>query len=459
MPNTGFAFTITEPNSTLSSLSTSTGSYLTTTFSPSTTAYYLVILSDSALPTLTFEASDEQSTIKTTQDNLNEGTSATAYTLESEVVSGASSTVTIVVSRGETYSTTYTLTVLRTVTFSTNPVSQTLTNYNGVQEVSAASDLPGIASITATVDDLLFTTDSGTAYGLFTNNPGVVSRFSITAEDASGNLLTDFSNAPVTIELTLPNASTGSTIYLYKVDPFTGVKVDPQPSWCPAPLTYNSSSGKWKASLFSLSTYIAQDQQPPAGVVGGDPHIRNCKGEKITLPNSWGYFRLYEDKQTEEKIMIRCAFLERSVMTGLHRYDEETGEIRPISLDPRFDIYVKEFTYMTELELFEKDELVVRINMLTGEILYQRDDKIIDNIPSEGVLSITHGIRYTPTEALASYALYLRSNNLLTITVDSFWDDINNIALTLSPDADLNLKHLEGEIFEHSDVNNEADLI
>jgi hypothetical protein len=91
--------------------------------------------------------------------------------------------------------------------------------------------------------------------------------FSLTATDASGNPVTDFTATPVNLTLTIPQAAPGNTLYVYKWNPATSKPLDPQPAGYPRPVT--ESSGVWTVTLPSLSTFAVVDTvntqgtQPP----------------------------------------------------------------------------------------------------------------------------------------------------------------------------------------------------
>jgi hypothetical protein len=49
-----------------------------------------------------------------------------------------------------------------------------------------------------------------------------------------------------------------------------------------------------------------------------------------------------------------------------------------------------------------------------------------------------------------SYGIYLASGSILNLTIDNFWDDLNNLTVTLGS----GVSTVKGELFEHSEENN-----
>ena len=84
-------------------------------------------------------------------------------------------------------------------------------------------------------------------------NPDVGAVLTVKAEDANGNTISDLSNGPIVLTLDLPNLDSSVQNYFYKFDDSFNIMV-PQPEGYPVTLNYNSSTGKYTATLTKLST-------------------------------------------------------------------------------------------------------------------------------------------------------------------------------------------------------------
>ena len=63
--------------------------------------------------------------------------------------------------------------------------------------------------------------------------------------------------------------------------------------------------------------------------------------------------------------------------------------------------------------------------------------------------SITHKSLW-PVKNLSSFFVHLNNNNILSIDIDNYWDDINYISIKL---FDTNYEGYSGEFFNHSIEN------
>jgi hypothetical protein len=329
--------------------------------------------------------------------------------------------------------------------------SQPLTHYSGTQGCQAYSSHSQLKSVSISFTDMNFSKSSGVAYGVDVVYSGVVSKFSMTALDSSNNSLTDFNSNPLNLSLSLPNANTSSTLQIFKVDDTTGVKIDPQPSGLPATLSYNAGADTWSGSLKSLSTYIIQDATNSSGSLGGDPYLRNFYGDLVLIPNDWTYFRFFENKRTDEKVMIHCDLLD--VESDLAKNLHKIGEEKKVEKSP---VAHNMLTFITQVEIWSQGKLVVVIDTLNGQVLkYVKNTGItLDNIESKGVRGSTNIQLYPPSKSLVSYAVNLRDSIRLIITIDNFWEEINNIEVILTHEK--HVEHLEGEFFLPSSANKVA---
>jgi hypothetical protein len=438
--STTYTVTVNRIDTNLSALTTNVG-YLATAFSPTTYTYDLIIFSTSNLPTLTLTSSDVLSTLSVTQDNSSPSSSIT-FTLPNSISQDSSSTVSIRVSRLNYYKD-YTLTVRRTIERTVN-TSKQLTYHSSTQTIDANSDKYNLLSLSVNVEDIFFSKPTGVAYGVLTGYSGVVTKFSVTALDKQNATVTSFTETPVNLILTLPNADISKTFQIFKVDPNTGIKVSPQPSGLPKNVVYDSNSQRFSVSINSLSTFIVQDTTPPSGTLGGDPHLVNIKGEVVLIPNSWKYFRFYEDET--QMVCIKCEHLHNDIIENMHKYiDGQTAKVELWR-----DRYVRKYTYMVELDIINKPslEVVCKIDMITGTIIFNKSITV-DKIISEGLYSISNKFMYECRNNI-SYGIYLASGSILNLTIDNFWDDLNNLTVTLGS----GVSTVKGELFEHSEENN-----
>ena len=115
---------------------------------------------------------------------------------------------------------------------------------------------------------------------LSNNYIGIVSAFNINAYDTNNNQITDFTNYPINVQATLPNANIGNTLNIYKLD--NNSLMNPQPINYPRQLIYQGNN-IWTATLPSLSNFVILDDtyiDPPTMIV-----IKN-----ITINNADIYF-------------------------------------------------------------------------------------------------------------------------------------------------------------------------
>jgi hypothetical protein len=112
------------------------------------------------------------------------------------------------------------------------------------------------------------------------NFTGIVSAFNIDAYDSNNNSLTDFTNNPISIQVTLPNANSSNTLNIYKL--FGNSLMTPQPDGYPRQLIYQGNY-IWSTTLPSLSNFIILDDtyiDPPTMIT-----IKN-----ITTNGAFVYF-------------------------------------------------------------------------------------------------------------------------------------------------------------------------
>jgi hypothetical protein len=321
-----------------------------------------------------------------------------------------------------------------------------LTNYDTPIVVNVETDLEGVGVFQIIIVDIEYTNNEGIAYGLNTGYAGVISKISIIALDNLSQPITDFSSNPITLTLELPNANINNTLKLYKLQTGTEILMDPQPSGFPITLTYQSGI-TWTAQLLSLSDFIIIDDTPPAGEAGGDPHIVNIKNETILIPNEWKYVKLYEKDDIE--VNVKCDFIDNT--TELHHINNEN---KIVKINPKIHKWVKNYTFMKELEIYKKNNLVLKYDLINDKLLFG-NEKMLNKNNERGLYSITHK-KYYPPKNISSYCIYLNNNNFLKLTIDNYWDDINNISLLF---YDTDIRDYKGEFFNHNISNNITSMV
>jgi hypothetical protein len=316
-----------------------------------------------------------------------------------------------------------------------------LSNYNTPIVVNVETDLEEVGIFQILVVDIEYTNNEGIAYGLNTGYTGVISKISMIALDNLNQPITDFSSNPITLTLELPNANINNTLKLYKFQTGTSDLMDPQPVGFPITLTYQSGI-TWIAQLLSLSDFIIIDDTPPSGEAGGDPHIVNINNETILIPNDWKYVKLYQ--KDDVQVNVKCDFIDDTI--ELHHINNE-NEI--ININPKIHKWVKNYTFMKELDIYIKNNLILKYDLINDKLLFG-NDKMLNKINEKGLYSITHK-KYYPPKKLSSYYIYLNNNNFIKLTIDNYWDDINNISLLF---YDTNKSNYKGEFFNHNISNN-----
>ena len=312
------------------------------------------------------------------------------------------------------------------------------------QTMKASTSKSSIVNISTNINDIRYTHSSGVAYGYATGFRGAVLMGSITATDISSSQVTDFSTHPVTISLYLPNSNTNNTLQIHKYD--NGQLIAPQPSGYPVTLTYNSGNNLWTGTMTSLSNIVVLDQNPPSGTAGGDPYIISTKKVKTLLPNTWKKILLFKSDTTQ--VIANCDFITKNIINNLHYINKKQEEALPINVNHHK--WVTDYTYILSIEFINNDDEKLIIDTITGDIIYDSSkflyEKITDNLV--GLFSITHG-GYYPARKLQRYSIHL-NEGFITISIDNYWDDINDIKLYLHDSTNTTYS---GELIEHSESN------
>jgi hypothetical protein len=328
--------------------------------------------------------------------------------------------------------------VNRTVTFTT-----TLPLYNRPFQITATTSNPSAVTITINITNAEFTASTGVAYVLNTGLRGVVCKFSIVAQDGNENPVTNFATSPVTLNLQLPNATPSNTLNMYKLEPGTFRLMNPQPANYPVTLTYTGAGNAWTCEIPSLSEFVVQDETPPAGLSGGDPHIRPILSSKrvTTLPNKWKLVKLYES--SNYLVTAQTEFINADIVSKMHEMNGEKINVTKHK-------YVVDYTYFVNVKIYKDNEECLNINMVNGEIEHDNKKIILDKNNSGRLYSLLHEKYYQNMNA-RSYIVYLNNSNRLELTVDNHWVDLNSFGLYINDPR--TIKTCKGELIYHDADN------
>lgn len=335
--------------------------------------------------------------------------------------------------------------------------SQTITDIDSTISVFMGS----ITSEASVIDINIYDdkTKTGTSGFSYVDDPIYNDAFVLTASfnalDASGNILTDFTTAPVVTEIDIPHANTSSTLKLFKLND-SGTVLVPQPTGYPKTFTYNSATGLWRGSLTAFSDYAFVDigqGTTSESTGGGDPHVRTIDGVYTLLPNSWKRVRMYEKGDT--KVIAKCKFAPEWLLDNMHILCEN-GDVCTLTQNYRKQWLAENLTYMYELELYEKDRLCMRIDLFSGKVIHNNGVfEITTPKHPWGLYSITSKERYPPSSAYSSFDIAINDDgDYISVDVDPFWDDVNNVTFHSKSEAKKFGAEYRGEFFKHSVYNN-----
>jgi hypothetical protein len=260
---------------------------------------------------------------------------------------------------------------------------------------------------------------SRTQYLRFTGFKGVLTRFTITSD------ITDFSNEPLNIEIDLPNVHPedyGKTFKLYKIvdnDFYIDDKY-------PRDVIYDENIQKWKTTLPTLSEFIVVDTTAPENLIGGDPFILNVNTmNRRMLNNNIKTINIYEsDNYSVEALLER---LHKDKITNMHTLNYNRKNERKLV---RLDKLINCSKYITEVKIVNKqNNKTLIIDCYQGMI--KHDDGCIQYekiVPKKGIYNIVLDYYY-PKKNIKGFVVYLDNSNHLSIKVDNWWVELNNIKL------------------------------
>lgn len=290
----------------------------------------------------------------------------------------------------------------------------------------------------------------GIAYLINSGISGAISKFSFEVLDNLQNKLTNFSENPIQIELKLPNANISNTYKIYKLN-IDGSVMSPQPTNYPINITYDNSIERYTLSLPSLSNYIIIDDTPPEGSSGGDPHIRDIDGHKITLDKDWTLVKLFESKEDNIQVIGHCGMIDFNIIQNMHRLIVSGLNIfRTVNINK--DKYLTELTYFTRLQVIQDNEVIIDFDLINDSYINNNElTKVQDNSYNEkGLYSLTHRKYLLKSNEFKSYWIPIKCNYII-IKIDKFWDELNEISLIFNDRK--NIDNYSGEWFKHN-INN-----
>lgn len=306
-------------------------------------------------------------------------------------------------------------------------------------------DKPNIKTINVNIDEVEYTQFSGISYTWRSGFHGASMIGSITCLDSNNIPVTDFTDYPINITISMANAN---TLHSYKIWKRNGIYLlNPQPDGYPVTLTYQSGFD-WTGTMTNLSDIVILDDTPPVGDGGGDPYIVSVKKIKTLLPNEWRRVKLLETDSI--LIIANCNLLNKEVISNLHYINNKKQVC--LSYDPNMYKWARTTTYILSIEFIDKqtDEKLI-LDTINSEILSNNSKIIYEKIMNndKGLYSITHNYYY-PLIEFNEYILYFNEGRLV-ISIDKYWDDINHIQLFLN---DSNYEKYSGELIEHNKLNN-----
>lgn len=310
--------------------------------------------------------------------------------------------------------------------------------------VTANTQKNNVKTITIVVTDIRYTQYSGISYGYATGFHGSAMIGSINCTDGSDNPVTDFSDYPLNITISMANANPA---HVYKIWKRNGsAVVDPQPTGYPVTLTYVSGSN-WTGTMTALSDVVILDDTPPSGNAGGDPYIISVKKIKTLLPNEWTKVKLLDTESVQ--VIANCEFISPDIITNLHYINKNKQAC--LAIDPNVHKWVRDITYITSLDIITKnDKKTLSIDTIDGSILKDNSSLLYETIQNNkyGLFSITHN-GYYPQVAFKKYIVHF-NEGYLVISIDNFWDDINYIQLFMHNN---DYEKYTGELIEHNLMN------
>jgi uncharacterized protein YjbI with pentapeptide repeats len=292
--------------------------------------------------------------------------------------------------------------------------------------------------ITGNIKNLSFTNyDSSVNYLLYSGFKGSISKFNISSN------VTDLSNNKILLELDLPNITDTTIILkLYKIVNNELVNDNNYP----VDVNYDTVINKWVTILPTLSEFVILDPTSPTTIVGGDPFIKSIKTNNIyMLPNTWNKVVLYQSSKYQ--VIGYNEKLPASTLLTMKKYIYN----REIELTNSMLIGYQ-FNYLLKLEVIDlENNNKLILDTFNGNII-KNNNIIIENIVTKNGLNCLEKNFYYPKKNIKAYNINLDNGNIITIKIDNYWIDLNNIKLYISNNE--NISNITGELIEHDDINN-----
>lgn len=266
-----------------------------------------------------------------------------------------------------------------------------------------------------------------TTYLNYSGYRGAVSRFSIKSDELFNTVF------PLEIELKLPNVTNNSKILkLYKIYDNEGLIEN---ELYPRDVTYDSEKEKWITTIPTLSDFVVLDKSSPEEIIGGDPFQFDIKTLKHKmLPTIVKNKTIYDtDKYC---VVIHLNKLKLEKVKKMHTIDKRTKKER-LLIPLEYSIYASNF--VTEVEIInKKTNTKLIIDSYDGSVKYNDSDiKDIKDIKYETIhtkngLFNTSRNYYYAKKNFKCLLVYLDDDKHLTIKVDNWWVELNNIKVYTS---------------------------
>jgi uncharacterized protein YjbI with pentapeptide repeats len=292
--------------------------------------------------------------------------------------------------------------------------------------------------ISGNISNVLLTTlDASVNYLLYSGFRGGIIKFNLTSNLTSN--ITNFNEDPLLLEFDLPNINdTTKTLKLYKIVNNELVKDNNYPK----DVIYNYNINKWTSKITTLSDFIIIDENAPNTLIGGDPYIKSIKTNKVfMMPNSWKKVLLFQSNKYSvigyNEVLPNSTLIKMKKMIKDKIYDlTEEG------------CAIYNFNYLLKIEVIDlenNNKLV--LDTFNGNIIENNNVNIEEITTKNGLNSVDKNFYY-PKKNFKSFMIHLDKGNYITIKIDNYWIDLNNIKLYSN-----DFTNITGELIEHNENN------
>ena len=288
-------------------------------------------------------------------------------------------------------------------------------------------------SLNGSITNIPVTTmDASINYLLYSGFRGSIIKFNLSSD------ITNFNEEPLILDFDLPNITdTSKILKLYKIVNDELI-IDNN---YPVDVIYTNN--KWRTYIPTLSNFIVIDNNAPNTILGGDPYIKSLKNNNVfLLPNSWNKVILYQSDKYQvigyndlipsEKLIN----MKKIINNKIYNLTKEGTAIY-------------NFNYLLKLEVLniETNEKLI-LDTFNGTILENNNISIEEITTKNGLISVDKNF-YFPKKNLKAFMINLDSGNYITIKIDNYWIELNNIKLYSN-----NVSKISGELIEHNILNN-----